>query len=72
MEAAIRYSSIDLRYSDINGGKQDNLTIGLNYYATSNVRFMANYIFFDVKESPAAAGADDSPNILLMRAQFSF
>lgn len=43
-ELGLRYSSVDL--SDgaiIDGGDQDLLTVGLNWYATKNVRFMANY-----------------------------
>ena len=71
-EVAARWSSVDLNDSGVSGGKQENLTLGLNYYATGNVRFMANCIFVDVTDSPAAGGNDDSPNIFLLRAQYSF
>ncbi len=73
-EAAIRWSSVDLSDSGIEGGKQENLTLGLNYYATSNVRFMANCIFVDVTDSLDLESGigDDSPNIYLLRAQYSF
>ncbi|MCS3903970.1 phosphate-selective porin OprO/OprP [Methylohalomonas lacus] len=42
-EVAARYSSLDLNDGALNGGKQDLLTVGLNWYATKNIRFMANY-----------------------------
>lgn len=43
-EVGLRFSSLDLNDSPLaNGGKIDNLTVGLNWYATKNVRLMANY-----------------------------
>ncbi len=75
-EVAARYSSVDLIDGTFAGGEQNNVTIGLNYYATSNVRFMLNLIRVDVEDSNAMVGGvvvgDDSPNILLLRAQFNF
>ena len=82
-EVAARYSSTDLEDEGIEGGKQNNLTLGLNWYATSNVRFMANYIMVDVEDANAQIGeddngdpvfgpGDDSPNIFLLRAQYNF
>lgn len=76
-ETAIRFSSVDLNDSGINGGKQENISLGVNYYAARNVRFMANIIFVDVTDSGAeadngAAVGDDSPNIFMLRAQYSF
>lgn len=73
-EAAARWSSIDLTDSGFEGGKQENITLGLNYYATSNVRFMANFIMVDVtdRDTSKIAGGEDSPNIFLLRAAFYF
>jgi phosphate-selective porin OprO and OprP len=75
-EVAARYSSVDLIDSGFQGGKQDNFTLGLNYYASANVRFMLNYIMVDVKDSNATVGGivvgDESPNILIGRAMFYF
>lgn len=42
-EVGLRYSSVDLNDGLVDGGDQDILTAGLNWYATKNVRFMANY-----------------------------
>lgn len=47
-ELAARYSHVDLDDRDIMGGKQDILTVGLNWYVNSNVRFMFNYQYADV------------------------
>ena len=71
-EVATRWSSIDLRDEDIEGGKQENLTLGVNWYATDSIRFMANVIFADATESPEDNGKDDSPTIYLLRAQYHF
>lgn len=80
-EVAARYSSVDLIDAGFQGGEQQNLTLGVNYYVTANIRFMANYIRVDVKDSGASVGGsndpavivgDESPNIFAMRAQFHF
>ncbi len=67
-ELAARFSNLDLSDADVLGGEEDNFSIGVNYYATSHLRFSANYIAVD---TDAAAG-DDDPNILVFRAQFDF
>jgi phosphate-selective porin OprO/OprP len=66
-EVAVRYSSVNLNDEDIKGGKEKNLTVGLNWYAPANqFRVMANLIFVRTDEY---AGNED-PTILQMRAQF--
>ncbi len=78
-ELAARYSSIDLDDGDTQGGEEDNITIGVNWYATKYVRFMANYVMVDAdpvtQESGLniAAGEDeDEPDIFQLRAQIDF
>ena len=78
-ELAARYSSVDLNDGDFEGGEQNNVTLGVNYYATSNLRFMANAIFVDVEDSGATVYGDtdsevgdESPSIFLVRAQYNF
>ncbi|MEX2516498.1 MAG: OprO/OprP family phosphate-selective porin [Gammaproteobacteria bacterium] len=43
-EVGLRYSSVDLSDGLVDGGDQDILTLGLNWYATKNIRFMGNYV----------------------------
>lgn len=75
-EVTARYSSLDLNDTGFQGGEQENFTLGLNYYANANVRFMLNYIMVDVTDSGAVVDGepvgDESPNILIGRAQYSF
>lgn len=67
-ELALRYSSMDLNDGTVQGGEEDNVTVGVNYYATSHVRFMANYVFVD----SSRGGIDDDPGIFQVRAQINF
>jgi len=74
-ELAARYSSIDLTDGAIAGGKEDNLTLGVNWYATPNIRFMGNYIYAStdptsVVEYPTAG--DEDVNIFQVRGQIDF
>lgn len=68
-EVAVRYSETSLSDGAVVGGEQSNITFGLNYYATSNVRFMANLIFADIKDG---VNGDEKPKALALRAQFAF
>jgi phosphate-selective porin OprO and OprP len=75
-ELAARYSAVDLNAGGFQGGEQRNVTLGVNYYVTANLRFMANYIRVDVNDSGAViAGTvvgDEAPQIFVVRAQFAF
>lgn len=68
-ELAARYSSADLDDSGIVGGGMDNITLGVNYYVSSNLRFMGNLIFSDVTDGRFG---DENVNIFLIRAAYSF
>jgi phosphate-selective porin OprO and OprP len=67
-ELALRYSSINLNDGDVLGGEQDNITLGLNWYAAPAIRFMWNYI----RVNSERQGISDDPAIFLMRAQVSY
>jgi phosphate-selective porin OprO/OprP len=78
-EVAVRYSSLDLHDSGVQGGEEDNITVGVNWYATSHVRFMANYIHANADPFTQEASLnvapnqnDDSPDIFQVRAQIDF
>lgn len=66
-EIAARYSQIDLNSKDINGGREENFTIGLNWYPAPNFKFMANYVNVLNVSGGAFAGAE--PDGFLMRGQ---
>ena len=78
-EIAARYSHADLNDSALpaadQGGEQDIFTVGLNWYANKNVRFMLNYLHVDVEDrmnAPGAGNADFSHDAVALRTQFTF
>ena len=74
-ELVARYSHVDLNDAGISGGRQTNVTLGLNWYATEHVRFKLNAIRARVRDSDAevrgrTVGNEDA-TILVLRAQVS-
>lgn len=67
LELAVRYSTLDLDDGDITGGEQSNAAIGLNWYANTNFRVMANFIRYDA--DPNRNGIDEDGNIIQIRIQ---
>mgnify|MGYP000886202854 CR=1 FL=1 len=65
LELAVRYSSLNLNYKDINGGKMDNITFGINWYLNPVSRISFNYINSRIKDVGMA-------NIYQMRFQITF
>ena len=66
-ELLARYSTLDLSDGDVDGGEEDNVTVGLNWYPTPNFRFMANYVRVLDLEGGDFDGAE--PEAFLFRAQ---
>jgi phosphate-selective porin OprO/OprP len=58
-EVAARFSYLDLTDRDIRGGEQWDVTAGLNWYLFPNLRFMLNYVHFDVNDRQTTPGAPD-------------
>ena len=68
-EVVTRYSSADLNDELINGGKENNLTFGMNWYPAPNIRFMADYIkVLDVKGGKYGNHADNTPSAFVLRS----
>ena len=67
-EVAARYSTIDLDDGLVNGGTENNLTIGVNWYLNPQVRFMANYIHVDTNSN----AGNDNPDVIQFRGQLDF
>lgn len=66
-EVAFRYSTLDLTDKDIDGGTEENITLGLNWYLNPNMRLTANLIkVLDVDGGPNDGA---KPGIAQMRAQ---
>lgn len=72
-EIAARYSTVNLNDGLVLGGKQSNMTLGLNWYVNSNMRFMLNWINGKVERNNLA-GVDTGAkyNAVAMRAQVAF
>ncbi|MFZ0486091.1 MAG: porin, partial [Arenicellales bacterium] len=71
-ELGLRFSRLDLTDDDVIGGVEDNLTLGLNWYATPNVRFMANYIKVLQLDRPGSEFDGDTPSVFQIRGQADF
>lgn len=71
-EVAVRYSSADLNDGVVVGGEQDNLTVGVNWYPTKNLRFSTNYIHVLDVDRPGNRYDGQDLNTLLFRAQVDF
>ncbi len=66
-EIAARYSTLDLNDEDIDGGEEENVTVGLNWYPTPVFKFMANYV--KVLDIEGGEFNDAEPDIFQLRAQ---
>jgi phosphate-selective porin OprO/OprP len=71
-EVAVRYSAADLSDAGITGGEQEDVTVALNWYATPNIRFSANYIRVVDVDRPGHAADGEEANILAFRSQLDF
>ena len=71
-EVALRYSYIDLNDEGIKGGKERNITVGLNIYFHRKIRLMFNYVHARVEDRAEPMIHDDSANIFQTRFQITF
>ncbi len=70
LEAALRFSYVDLSSKGIQGGKEIDLTAGLNWYLNGNTRIMFNYVHARVmdRDDPPIDGGN--ANIFQVRFQY--
>lgn len=66
-QLGLRYDTADLYDGLVNGGKEHNWTMGVNWYWHSNFKFALNYVM--VNSERGATHFSDDPNILEARAQ---
>ena len=75
-EIAARYSQADLNDNALaigdQGGEQDIITVGLNWYPNKNVRFMLNYMNVDVEDRANVANPNFGHDAVALRTQFAF
>jgi phosphate-selective porin OprO/OprP len=74
-EVAARWSYIDLNDENIQGGKLNDATVGLNWYLNRYTKFQFNYIHAFLDSSSAENGPivdDSNADIIAFRAQLDF
>ena len=72
-QIAARYSWIDLRDGDINGGEEQNVTAALNWHLYSNIRLQFNYTYADVDDTgDVLSNASGEIHAFQTRAQIEF
>ena len=72
-ELGIRHSFVDLIDKGIKGGKERNVTLGINWYLKPRMRMMFNYVRAKVKDRDNSRVVDDgSANIFQTRFQINF
>lgn len=69
-ELALRYSYLDLNDSDVTGGYQRDVTLGVNWYLNTNLRFMFNAV--RAQADPSKHGVRELADIFQLRAQIQF
>ena len=61
---------MDLNGGDVRGGRESNITAGLNWIQNRNARLMFNYIHAFVKDRESPLVEDGVANIFQVRLQF--
>jgi phosphate-selective porin OprO/OprP len=70
VQLALRWSRLDLVDSGVEGGEADDLTFGVNWYPSPNLRIMFNYVRVDARRSGDLRG--DDPRVFQWRFQLAF
>lgn len=68
VEVALRYSTVDIDHGLLNGGREKNWTLGVNWYIGQHFKLQGNYVLVD----STRRGVDLDPSIFELRAQIYF
>lgn len=71
-EVALRLSRVDLTDDNVIGGEETNLTVGLNWYLSSTMRMMANYVNVLEMDRPGSVFDGNTMSLFQMRFQIEF
>ena len=71
-ELGLRYSYVDLNDEGLKGGKERNITLGLNWYLSPDIRFQFNYINAKVEDRADPQVEDGRADVLQARFQIYF
>jgi phosphate-selective porin OprO/OprP len=72
LEIAVRLSQTDLNDHDVFGGKETNLTVGVNWYLDKSVRLSANLVHALELDKPGGTYDGKHPSALVGRLQYQF
>lgn len=72
LEVAVRLSRTNLDDEDVRGGKETNLTLGLNWYLDRQVRLSLNLVHALDLDKPGAQSSGKHPSALVGRFQYQF
>ncbi len=72
LEVAARLSQTDLNDHDVFGGKETNLTLGINWYLDKSVRLSANVVRALRLDKPGASYDGKHPTAVVGRLQYQF
>ncbi len=70
LEVAARLSYVDLTDEDIIGGRESNISLGLNWYMNRDVRLMTNLVKVMNVDRPGSKYDNQDPLIFSIRAQW--
>jgi len=73
-EMAVRYSDMNLDDKDVRGGRERDLTVGINWWATPSILFRLDYVYANVDPNSGETlqGVHEVANVFEGRAQIVF
>lgn len=72
LEVAVRLSQTDLNDADVLGGRETNLTPGINWYLDKSLRLSANLVHAPDLDKATSPYNGRHPSALVERVQYAF